>query len=152
MLGSGFHTLIFSTGGTVLGMSRIQPTKGLPDVATAILVIKPRRRDALDNLTPGVQQDSVGLGLGPEHAIAVVEVVAEGLSDLEAVAAVALVPLLGCGLVGPPALISLLGHGPVGSPVGFHQRTDIPHLPGRAAGVLLSRAQAIIRLWLQGNQ
>jgi len=111
-----------------------------------------REAVTLDDLTPGVQQDSVGVRLGPEHAVAVVEVVAEGLRDLEAVAAVALIPLLRRGVVGPPVLLSLLGHGPVGSPVGLHQCTDSPNLPGGAAGVLLSRAQAVVRLWLQGNQ
>lgn len=41
-----------------------------------------RTLGSLDDLRPGRQQDGVGVRFGPEDAVAVVEVVGEGLGDL----------------------------------------------------------------------
>ena len=56
------------------------PTRplGIPDIV-AVVVTATREAVTLDDLTPGVQQDSVGVGLRSEHAVAVVEVVGERL-------------------------------------------------------------------------
>lgn len=95
-----------------------------------------REAATLEDLTPWLKQDGVGVGLGSEHAVSVVEVVGERLRDLEAAAAaVALIPLLRQRLVGSP--VRLYWHAT---------------LTCGAARVLLFWAQAIVRLWLQGNQ
>ena len=98
-----------------------------------------RSRASLDDLAPGVQQDGVGVGLGSEHAVAVVEVVGERLRDLEAAATVPLIPLLPL----------LLGCRLVGLPVRLRGRACLPR---GAGGLLLSWAQAVVRLGLHGDQ